>query len=118
MVIGLSEAANMERMMVIMTALQWWLDQKVTLQCRVATQAEVGAARTRAMEEEDGHHPPENDEGNARMMEDIHRIAVNPLGEALKIPTFIGVVLPPKNEAIFTQWIHEVKQALEKFPSP
>ena len=44
-VIELSETANMERMMVIMTALQWWLGQKVTLQCRVATQEEVEAAR-------------------------------------------------------------------------
>ena len=78
-VIELSETANMERMMVIMTALQWWLGQKVTLQCRVATQEEVEAARARAVEE-DSHHMPNGNEGDARlfrMMEDIHRAAVS-----------------------------------------
>ena len=78
-VIELSETANRERMMVIMTALQWWLGQKVTLQCRVATQEEVEAARARAVEE-DSHHTPNGNERDARlfrMMEDIHRAAVS-----------------------------------------
>ena len=29
------------------------------------------------------------------MMEDIHKLAVSPHGEALRIPTFSGVVPPP-----------------------
>ena len=33
-IIEVDEAANMDRMIVIMTALQWWLGQKVNLQCR------------------------------------------------------------------------------------
>ena len=118
-IIEVEETANIERMIVIMTALQWWLGQKVTLQCRVATRDEVAAARARAEEEEDGHHIPNGNEGDERlirMMEDIHKLAASPHGEALRIPTFSGVVLPPKNEATFAQWIHEVKQALEKFP--
>ena len=109
----------MERMIAIMTACQWWIGQKVALQCRVATPDEVEAARAKAAEEEDDHHIPHGNEGDARlfrMMEDIHKLAVSPHGEALRIPTFSGVVPPPKNEAMFAQWIHEVRQALEKFP--
>ena len=103
----------MDRMIVIMTALQWWLGQKVNLQCRVATKDEVMAARAR-VEEEDGHHiPPEGDARLIRMMEDIHKLAVSPHGEALRIPTFSGTVPPQKNEATFAQWMHEVRQALE-----
>ena len=115
-IIELEEAANMDRMIVIMTALQWWLGQKVNLQCRVATKEEVMAARAR-VEEEDGHHiPPEGDARLLRMMEDIHKLAVSPYGEALRIPTFSGTVPPQKNEATFAQWMHEVRQALERFP--
>ena len=118
-IIELGERTNMERMITIMTACQWWIGQKVTLQCRVATPDKIEAARTRAAEEEDDHHIPNGNEGDARlfrMMEDIHKLAVSPHGEALRIPTFSGVVSPPKNEAMFAQWIHEVRQALEKFP--
>ena len=85
----------------------------------MATSEELGAARARAVEEEDGPHAPYGNIGDARlfrMMEDIHKLAVSPHGEALRIPTFSGVIPPPKNEATFVQWIHEVRQALEKFP--
>ena len=71
-VIELSETANMERMMVIMTALQWWLGQKVTLQCRVATQEEVEAARARAVEE-DSHHMPNGNEGRCKTFQNDGR---------------------------------------------
>ena len=103
-VIKLSETANMERMIVIMTVLQWWLGQKVTLQCRVATQEGVGAARARAVEEEDGHHIPNGNEGDARlfrMMEDIQQASSKSAWKCLRIPTFSGVIPPPKNETTF-----------------
>ena len=45
------------------------------------------------------------------MMEDIHRLAVNPSGEALRIQTFSGSIPPNKNETTFAQWIHEVREA-------
>ena len=51
-----------------------------------------------------------------KMMEDIHKLAVNPHGDALRISTFSGVVPPPKNEASFSQWVHEVRDALGRFP--
>ena len=46
-----------------------------------------------------------------RMMEDIHRLAVNPGGEALRIQTFRGSIPPNKNETTFAQWSHEVREA-------
>ena len=46
-----------------------------------------------------------------RMMEDIHRLAVNPGGEVLRIQTFSGSIPPNKNETTFAQWIHEVREA-------
>ena len=39
-------------------------------------------------------------------------------GEALKIQTFSGTEPPPKNETIFEQWIHDVKEAQARFPEP
>ena len=115
------ETNNAERMMVKMLAIDWWLDQRVTLQCRVATQTEVIAARAKATEEEeeDGHPSHDEDEGDTRLlqlMNGIHKLATSPHGEALRIPTFSGVVPIPKNEATYAQWIHEVKQALDRFP--
>ena len=112
---------NVERMMVKMLAVDWRLDQRVTLQCRVATQTEVIAARAKATEEEeeDGHPSHDEDEGDTRLlqlMNGIHKLATSPHGEALRIPTFSGVVPIPKNEATYAQWIHEVKQALDRFP--
>ena len=49
-------------------------------------------------------------------MEDIHKLAVSPHGEALRIPTFSGSVPPGKNEVTYSQWIHEVREALTRFP--
>ena len=51
-----------------------------------------------------------------RMMEDIHQLAAGPSGEALRIPTFSGTVPISKNEATFVQWIHEVREAQNRFP--
>ena len=51
-------------------------------------------------------------------MENIHKLAVSPHGDTLRISTFSGVVPPPKNEATFSQWVHEVRDALERFPEP
>ena len=115
------ETNNAERMMVKMLATGWWLGQRVTLQCRVATQTEVIAARAKATEEEeeDGHPSHDEDGGDTRLlqlMNGIHKLATSPHGEALRIPTFSGVVPIPKNEATYAQWIHEVKQALDRFP--
>ena len=80
------ETNNAERMMVKMLAIDWWLGQRVTLQCRVATQTEVIAARAKAMEEEeDGHPSPDEDEGDTRLlqlMNGIHKLATSPHGEA------------------------------------
>ena len=39
-------------------------------------------------------------------------------GEALKIQTFSGTEPPPKNETIFEQWIHDVREAQVRFPEP
>ena len=50
------------------------------------------------------------------MMEDIHKLAVNPGGEALRIQTFSGSVPPNKNETTFAHWIHEVKEAQARLP--
>ena len=92
-------------------------------ECRVATHEEVAEAKRR-LEEEDALHPapqPEDPTGEAkfiRMMEDIHKLAVSPHGDALRISTFSGVVPPPKNEATFSQWVHEVRDALGRFPEP
>ena len=115
------ETNNAERMMVKMLAIDWWLGQRVTLQCRVATQTDVIAARAKATEEEeeDGHPSHDEDEGDTRLlqlMNSIHQLATSPHGRALRIPTFSGVVPIPKNEATYAQWIHEVKQALDRFP--
>ena len=42
----------------------------------------------------------------------------HPHGDALRISTFSGVVPTPKNEASFSQWVHEVRDALGRFPEP
>ena len=86
----------------------------------MATHEEVAEAK-RKLEEEDVWHPgpqPEDPNGEAkfiRIMQDIHKLAVNPHGDALRISTFSGVVPPPKNEAIFSQWVHEVRDAFGRF---
>ena len=43
---------------------------------------------------------------------------MSPHGDALRISTFSGVVPPPKNEATFSQWVHEVRDDLGRFPEP
>ena len=50
------------------------------------------------------------------MMEDIHKLAVNPGGEVLRIQTFSGSIPPNKNETDFAHWIHEVKEAQARLP--
>ena len=50
------------------------------------------------------------------MMEDIHKLAVNPGGEALRIQTFSRSIPPNKNETIFAHWTHEVKEGQARLP--
>ena len=51
-------------------------------------------------------------------MEDLHKLAASPHGEALRIPTFSGSTPSGKNEATFAQWINEVRDAQARFPEP
>ena len=116
-VIELSARTNLERTMVLMTALQHWLGQKVA--CRRATPEEVDHAREKDEkgEERESQLGAETQEAKfMRMMEDIHKLAARPSGEVLKIPTFSGTVPIPKNKATFVQWIHEVREAQNRFP--
>ena len=99
-----------------MSPLQHWLGKKVHLTCRPATPDEVEHARRHDEEEERESHHDTQEDRIIRMMEDIHRLATNPSGEALKIQTFSGTVPPPKNETTFTQWIHDVREAQARFP--
>ena len=121
-VFELNETAEIETHILSMAAIEWWVGQKVTTECRVATHEEVAKAKRRL--EEDVWHPapqPEDPSGEAkfiRMMEDIHKLAVSPHLDTLRISTFSGVVAPPKNEATFSQWVHEVRDALGRFPEP
>ena len=112
-VIELSARTNLERTMVLMTALQHWLGQKVDVACRRATPEEVEHAREKDEVEERASQPgaETQDAKFMRMMEDIHKLAAGPSGEALRIPTFSSTVPIPKNEATFVQWIHEVREA-------
>ena len=73
-------------------------------------------ARRKAEEDERGSLPPNQEAQFLRMMEDIHKIAVNPGGEALRIQTFSGSIPPNKNETTFAHWIHEVKEAQARLP--
>ena len=47
-------------------------------------------------------------------MEDIYTLARQPNGDALKISNFSWSFHPGKNEATFTHWMYEVKDALNK----
>ena len=122
-VFELNETAEIETHILSMAAIEWWVGQKVTTECRVATHEEVAEAKRR-LEEEDVWHPApqlEDPCGEAKfikMMEDIHKLAVSPHGDALRISTFSGVVPSPKNEASFSQLVHEVRDAFERFPEP
>ena len=110
-VIEFSRRANIERITVWMSPLQYWLGQKVHLVCRQASPEEVEQARRHEEEAERESVPDTQDARIIRMMEDIHRLAVNPSGEALRIQTFSGSTPPNKNETTFAQWIHEVREA-------
>ena len=95
-------------------------EQKVIIESRVATHEEVSDAKRKA-EDEAWHHEAHTGDATAearfaRMMEDIHKLAASPHADALRISTFSGVVPPPKNEASFSQWVHEVKDAMGRFP--
>ena len=121
-VLELSESADLESHIISLAAVEWWVGQKVVTESRVATHEEISEAK-RKTEEEEWHHENPNEEMQAevrfvKMMEDIHKLAVNPHGDALRISTFSGVVPPPKNEASFSQWVHEVRDALGRFPEP
>ena len=119
-VLELSESADLETHILSLAAVEWWVGQRVTIEGRVATHEEVSEVKRRLGDEEWHHDTPADDitaEATfARMMEDIHKLAVSPHGDALRISTFSGVVPPPKNEATFTQWVHEVRDALGRFP--
>ena len=75
-----------------MSPLQSWLGKKVHLTCRPATPDEVEHARRHDEEEERESHHDTQEDRIIRMMEDIHRLATNPSGEALRIQTFSGTV--------------------------
>ena len=116
------ESADLESHIISLAAVEWWVGQKVVTESRVATHEEISEAK-RKTEEEEWHHENPNEEMQAearfvKMMEDIHKFAVNPHGDALRISTFSGVVPPPKNKASFSQWVHEVRDALGRFPEP
>ena len=110
-VIEFSSKTNIERIAVWMSPLQYWLGQRIQLVCRQAAPEEVGQARRHEEEAERESMPDTQETGLIRMMEDIHRLAVNPGGEALRIQTFSGSIPPNKNETTFARWIHEVREA-------
>ena len=109
-VIEFSSKTNIERIAVWMSPLQYWLGQRIQLVCRQAAPEEVGQARRHEEEAERESMPDTQETRLIRMMEDIHRLAVNPGGEALRIQTFSGSIPPNKNETTFAQWIHEVRE--------
>ena len=115
-VVELSRRVNMDRTLAILAPLQYWLGQRVRLMCTVASPEEVENARRREEDEERASQPDTQDAKLIRMMEDIHKLAVSPHGDALRIPTFSGAIPPNKNEATFAQWIHEVREAQTRFP--
>ena len=117
-VLELNESAEIETHILSMAAIEWWVGQKAVVECRVATHEEVAEAKRKLEDVWHPGHQPEDPTGEAkfiRMMEDIHKLAVNPHGDALRISTFSGVVPPSKNEATFSQWVHEVRDALGRF---
>ena len=115
-VVELSERVNMERTIAIMMPLQFWLGQKVKVECRAASPDEIECAQRREENPEGGVEPDNHETRFLRMVKDIHRLAVSSHGDALRIPTFSGSIPPNKNEVTFFQWIHEVRDALTRFP--
>ena len=119
-ILELSATAGIRRMLALTATLQWWIGHKVTLLGRVATRAEVDAARLRKTEERDNNCPqnPIEDVGEDRLlqlMEGIHKLVAS---ESTRIPTFSGMVPTPRNDATLEQWIQEVTQAADRFPEP
>ena len=115
-VLELREDVDLERIMINMAALEWWIGQRVKITCRGATQSEVEAGRTKDELESIASHPDRGEERFLKMMENFATIASKPAGDALKIPTFSGTIPLPKDEATFAQWAHEVREALAKYP--
>ena len=87
-VVELSRRVNMDRTLAILAPLQYWLGQRMRLMCRAASPEEVENARRREEDEERASQPDTQDAKLIRMMEDIHKLAVSPHGDALRIPTF------------------------------
>ena len=112
----LKKRVNMDRTVALMTPLQYWLGQRVQMECRVASLNEVGHARRREEDDERASQPETQEAKFIKMMEDNHKLAVSPHADALKIPTFSRAVPPNKNEATFAQWVHEVREAQTRFP--
>ena len=88
-VLELSESADLESHIISLAAVEWWVGQKVVTESRVAIHEEISEAK-RKTEEEEWHHENPNEEMQAearfvKMMEDIHKLAVNPHGDALRI---------------------------------
>ena len=111
-IVEFDRRADMDRVMAWMSPLQYWLGQKVHTVCRLATTEEVEHARHWEEEESVGGPIPDSQDARIlRMMEDIHRLAASPGGEALRIQTFSGSIPPGKNETTFAQWIHEIREA-------
>ena len=84
-VVEFSPRVNLERTIAFLSPLQYWFSQKVQQAGRAATPEEVDRARRRAEEDERESQPPNQEAQFLRMMKDIHKLAVNPGGEALKI---------------------------------
>ena len=82
-VLELSESADLESHIISLAAVEWWVGQKVVTESRVATHEEVSEAKRKTEEEEWHHETPADDVAAevrfARMMEDIHKLAVNPM---------------------------------------
>ena len=113
----LSESVDVERVIVSLAAIDMWIGQEVSVVVRRATAEEIQKSQKTVEDALNGN--PGDAHGDARlfrMMEDIYRLAASPNGEALRIPNFSGTIPPPKNEATFTQWSYEVKEALDRFP--
>ena len=80
----------MDRTVALMMPLQYWLGQRVQMECRLAYPDEVKHARIREEDDERAPQPETQEAKFIRMMEDMHKLAVNPNGDALMIPTFSG----------------------------
>ena len=81
-VIEFSSKTNIERIAVWMSPLHYWLGQRIQLVCRQAAPEEVEQSRSHEEEAERESMPDTQETRLIRMMEDIHRLAVNP-GEKL-----------------------------------